>query len=167
MIKKAFAAVAVLATVGLGFIGFAPKSSAQTTNPGPTIGGCATPDVCGFINASGFSIIGFANGTFGAIGPQPPFFGAGVAPANAASTASAPTNRLGTWGLGSLPVAPTQSALLANLPSNLRLAGNAAPAHHNGVDATTVVPVAIGLMGLYGVLMVAVRRRTTNGAVAA
>ncbi|MEY2398577.1 MAG: hypothetical protein QOJ00_1751 [Actinomycetota bacterium] len=163
MVKKAFAALAVIAAAGLGFVGFAPQSSAQT------IGGCANPDVCGFINASGFSIIGFANGTFGFITTQPPFFGAGTGPTitPTAAPAATRTSRLGQWGLGSLPVVPSQSALLANLPLNTRLANNAAATHDNGIDATTVVPVALGLMGLYGVLMVAVRRRATQGAVAA
>lgn len=169
MIKKAFAALAVVATAGLGFIGFAPKSSAQT------IGGCANPDVCGFINASGFSILGFANGSFGFISQQPPFIGAGTAPVNSFSTAAAPaptrTSRLGQWGLGTLPVTGSSTAsanaLLANLPSNVRLANSAAPSQDDGLDATTVVPVAIGLMGLYGVLMVVVRRRNADGSATA
>ncbi|HVE94871.1 MAG TPA: hypothetical protein VNB24_08135 [Acidimicrobiales bacterium] len=90
-----------MATLAIGVVGFAPTSSAQT------LGGCAEPDVCGFINASGFSAIGFANGTFGFIGPNSPFFGGGTfSNNNVQSTVAppAPNTNLGQWTFGSMPL---------------------------------------------------------------
>ncbi len=165
--KFALAGAMAFAAAGVGVFGFAPASSAQT------IGGCANPDVCGFINASGFSILGFANGSFGFIRTSSPFIGAGTnnQPLQTFNTAAAPTAApsaqrtaapsLGQWSMGSLPVAaPNRGALLASLPQNVRLA-NSSTSASNGVDAATAAPVVIGLMGLYGVLTFAVRRRAT------
>lgn len=90
--KFALAGAMALAAAGVGVFGFAPTSSAQT------IGACTNPRVCGFINASGFSILGFANGTYGFIGPT-------FTPLP--TTFAAPT--LGQWTLGSLPVAPRRA----------------------------------------------------------
>lgn len=193
MIKKAFAAAA---TVAIGVVGFAPTSSAQ-------IGGCANPEVCGFINSSGFLIFGFAHDTFGFIGNG--FFGSPTPPSNLNTAVTPPGNlppspttnftqpstNLGEWNLGSLPIPdettltpdvpdvvtptvpqfslPDISALLANLPHDFDfdLVDSTAPvaSSDGGFDAAAVAPVALGLMGLYGVLMVTVRRRGALAAV--
>jgi len=167
--KYALAGALALATSGLGVLGFAPQSSAQHTT---TIGGCADPEVCGFINASGFFILGFAGDTFGFIGPgfgtsttpvlTQPFSTAGAPTAPSPAPPAAPDTGFGQWSLGSMPVAsnsvPSRSSLLSSLPQNLRLAGNAVPDADNGVDPATASAVVLGLMGLYGASF-AIRRR--------